>query len=186
MFPWYGETMDGQGAPAARRSFADDALAHVDALFNLARHLTGSAADGEDLVQETYARALAAANRFDGVNLKAWLCKILRNAFIDGYRARRRQAPGEANRSSGEGPVDADFLADNVGLEQLRAVTGPDVEAAMATLSDDARAVILLDLEGLTESEMADVLDCAVGTVKSRLSRARAVLRHQLKDYARK
>lgn len=184
---WYAEGMREAGAGGA--AFADRALAHLDALFNLARHLTGSAADGEDLVQETYARALASADRFDGDNLKAWLFKILRNVFVDSYRSRRRQLDRNAQeraRLTADGPVDADLLSNDVGPDQLRAVVASEIEAALAALSDDARAVILLDLEGLSESEMADVLGCAPGTIKSRLSRARAVLRHELKDYARK
>jgi RNA polymerase sigma-70 factor (ECF subfamily) len=165
-------TRDERNAP----SFGQQALAHADALYNLARYLTNSAADGEDLVQETYARALGAAAGFDGRNLKAWLFKILRNAFIDLYRKRQKHP---------EGPIDADLLRDDVEPAQLRNIVAGDLEAALMTLGDDARTVILLDLEGLTEVEVADVLGCAVGTVKSRLSRARLLLRRRLKDYAR-
>jgi RNA polymerase sigma-70 factor (ECF subfamily) len=160
------------------RSLGEQALAHADALYNLARHLTGSAADGQDLVQETFARALGAAAGFDGRNLKAWLFKILRNAFIDLYRRKKKHPEAE-------GPIDADLLRDDVELDPLRNIVAGDIEAALMTLGDDARAVILLDLEGMTEVEVADVLGCAVGTVKSRLSRARMLLRRQLKDYAK-
>jgi len=174
---WYGTSVaDRDDEPP--RSLGEQALAHADALYNLARHLTGSASAAEDLVQETYARALGAAGGFDGRNLKAWLFKILRNAFIDLYRRKKKHPEVH-------GPIDADLLRDDVALDPLRNVVAADIEAALATLGDDARAVILLDLEGLTELEVADVLGCAVGTVKSRLSRARMMLRRQLKDYAR-
>jgi RNA polymerase sigma-70 factor (ECF subfamily) len=168
--------------------FAQEALAHADALFNLGRYLTGSASDAEDLVQETYVRALAAAGRFDGRNLKAWLFRILRNTFIDLWRHdRQHRTRGglEGNQPDVDGPVDADLLRDDIDTDQLRRVVASDVEAALMTLSEEARTVILLDLEGMTETETADVLGCAVGTVKSRLSRARLILRKRLKDYGK-
>ena len=165
------------------------ALAYVDALHNLARYLTGHASDADDLVQETYARALRAADQFTpGTNLKAWLFRILRNTFLSDVR-RRRASPVLGGLDtvipSAQDAGETAWLRDDVELDRLRRVVAAEIETALLRLTDDARTVILLDLEGFSESEVAEVMGCAVGTVKSRLARARAALRAQLKDYAR-
>ena len=164
------------------------ALAYADALYNLARYLTRNAADAEDLVQETYVHALASAAQFTpGSNLKAWLFRILRNAFLSRQKARNPTEGGlDTVDPSAQGSSEGSWLRDDVEVDRMRNLVGEEIEAGMRALSGDGRTVILLDLEGFTEAESANVLGCAVGTVKSRLSRARAVLRERLADYARK
>jgi RNA polymerase sigma-70 factor, ECF subfamily len=164
------------------------ALEHIDALFRLARRLASSDLDAEDLVQETYARAFGAREKFvEGTNLRAWLFRILRNAHIDLYR-RKRGSPERTSLQDDPPAAAASHVEPIRGdeeLDRLRSVVADDIEAALASLSADARTVILLDLEGLTEGELATVLDCTVGTIKSRLFRARAALRERLRDYSR-
>ncbi len=181
--------MERRSEPEGGARLGREALAYVDTLHNLARYLTGNEADAEDLVQETYARALKSAGQFTpGTNLKAWLFRILRNTFFSQYR-RQRTNPTVGGLDtidpSGQGPSQEEWLRDDIDLDRLRNVVAEDIERALMSLSEDARTVILLDLEGQTETEVAEILGCAVGTVKSRLARARAALRQQLKDYAR-
>jgi RNA polymerase sigma-70 factor (ECF subfamily) len=172
-----------------RDALARAMLEHIDPLYRLAAALAGNAAEAEDLLQDSLARAIAAESQFErGTNLRAWLCRILRNAFID----RRRKIKKDLVRFELEDADDPrlavktdDPLRGDAELELLRRVVASDIERALARLSVDARTVILLDLEGFTEAELATALGCAVGTVKSRLSRARALLRAELRDYAR-
>jgi RNA polymerase sigma-70 factor, ECF subfamily len=154
------------------------ALTHADALYNLARWLVRNPQEAEDLVQETYARALGAAHQFEaGSNLKAWLMRILRNTYLDGQR-RARPEPAEENVE--ELAPAGNPAADEAQSAQIRALVADEVAAAVQALPEAWRTAILLDLEGLSEAEMAGVLGCAEGTVKSRLARARAALRERL------
>jgi RNA polymerase sigma-70 factor (ECF subfamily) len=177
---WYLQTVPKEAATLPRT-----ALDHVDALYRVARNLTGRDSDAEDLVQETYTRAIAAWAHFTpGTNLRAWLFRILRNAYIDAYRrARTNPVHGSFEDEFEENPTTREPLRGDAELERLRGAVTADIEAALATLSVDARAIILLDLEGFTETELAESLGCAVGTVKSRLARARTILRERLRDY---
>jgi RNA polymerase sigma-70 factor (ECF subfamily) len=175
--------------PGEVRAFGPEALAYADSLHNLARYLTRNDNDAEDLVQETYSRALAGLAQFrPGTNLRAWLFRILRNIFIGQYR-RQRVNPTVGGLDTvaplGEAPVSVSRVKDQIELERLRGVMAEEIERALMALTEDARTVVLLDLEGLTEVEVAEVLGCPVGTVKSRLSRARAALQGLLKDWTR-
>jgi RNA polymerase sigma-70 factor (ECF subfamily) len=168
--------------------FARDALEHLDSLHHFARYLSGSAAEADDLVQEVYARAFGAASTFsEGTNLRAWLFRILRNAFIDG---RRRagwtvEDDGAAEPASDAAAFAHEPLLGDIEMDALRGAVATDIERSLASLAADARAVVLLDLEGFTEAEVAQILGCPVGTVKSRLARARETLREVLAQYRR-
>ena len=179
---WYPEAVRKENFALPRA-----ALDHLDALYRVARNLTGRDSDAEDLVQETYTRAIAAESQFTtGTNLRAWLFRILRNAYIDSYR-RARANPvhgGFADEFAAEAATTAsEPLRGDEELERLRGIVTTDIEVALASLSEDGRAIILLDLEGFTETELAETLGCAVGTVKSRLARARGILRERLREY---
>jgi RNA polymerase sigma-70 factor, ECF subfamily len=164
---------------APQPSLAERALDHVDELYGLAHHLCGNTEDAEDLVQETYARALGGAARFeDGSNLRAWLFRILRNCFID--RARRRNVVLEIPDDTID--MKSNEPWDSAALEQLRYLTAADVARAIEALPIEFRFVVYLDLEGFSEAEIADIVRCAPGTVKSRLSRAKARLRATLRE----
>jgi len=168
-------------------SFGNELLAQADALYNFARYLCRDQALAEDLVQEAFARALDAEAQFSaGSNLKAWLFRILRNAFVDNRR-RQRKNPVELREATDDAaPSTSDvWLRGDIEIDRLRALVVSDIEAALERLSDDARTVVLLDLDGFTETEIAKVMDSAVGTVKSRLARARAALREALQEYAK-
>jgi RNA polymerase sigma-70 factor (ECF subfamily) len=179
--------MQGGGEGDRAEAVGRGALAYADGLYNLALYLTKNPSDAEDLVQETYGRAIKASAQFTpGTNLKAWLFRILRNAFISHYRRERHNpVTGGLDTVTPRLPAAKDIgrQRDSVEIDRLRKAAAEDIERALLRLTEDARTVILLDLEGMTESESAEVLGCAVGTVKSRLARARAALRQTFRDW---
>jgi RNA polymerase sigma-70 factor (ECF subfamily) len=164
------------------RSLAAEAFGHLDSLHAFAWRLAHDAQAAEDLVQKTFTRCLASGRGLPaGSNLKAWLFRVLRNAFID---QRRREARNPIRHTSDGAELE---LAADSGNEpeQLRNLQAQDIEAALRDLPEEQKSVVLLDLEGFSELEIAEVMGCAPGTVKSRLSRARAALRQRLQEYAR-
>ena len=171
------------------RALAADALCHADALYGFARYLSRDVEVAQELVQETYARALSAHAKFvRGTNLKAWLFRILRNTFIDQQRRERGNPLRTGMEAASEGATQqaaTEWLRGDVEIDALRRLVVQDIEASLERLPEDQRSVVLLDLEGLSENDIASVMGCAVGTVKSRLARARASLRALLKEYAK-
>jgi len=163
--------------------FEQEALPHLDTLYRVALRLTGEAAAAEDLVQETMLRALRAWASFQpGSNARAWLVTILRNQFINGWRARRRTPDAVAFDTIPELPDVGD--PDPEG-RFFRDLVDDEVLAAVDALPVDFREVLVLsDMEGLPYAEVAVALGVPVGTVKSRLFRARRILQGRLRRYA--
>ena len=163
-------------------------MAHLDDLYRIASHLTRYTEEAEDLVQETYARALASHRSFEpGTHLKAWLAKILHNIFYDRYRQAQRWKPLDEATTGSDGEDYGERISANppgpletVLLEERSA----KVREAVKRLPDEFRtAVVLVDLGDLSYADAAEILSCPIGTVRSRLSRARHLLRQELTHY---
>lgn len=180
---------------ARREEFERVALPHLNALFNLAVKLTHNRRDAEDLVQETYLRAYRFFDSFEsGTQIKAWLFRILRNTFINRYRAAKVR-PEEVDfhkiEAVYEQMVEETFLAAREAPtpEQLvmDGVLDAEIQEALAGLPEEYRSVAILALvEGMSYREIAATLSIPLGTVMSRLHRARRMLQAALVDYARK
>lgn len=185
------ETQNASASNPAGWDFEDAALPHLDALYNMAYRLTRNAEDAEDLIQETFFKAFKYYDKFEeGTNLKAWLFRIMKNSFINGYRKRQSQPP-ESAFSEIEDLFEAQVSEDagqikNPEEELLESVLDEDIQKALDSLRDDYRMVILLvDLEGFSYKEAAEILEVPVGTVMSRLYRGRRMLESVLLSYAR-
>ena len=172
--------------------FERDALVYLDQLYSAAMRMTRNPSDAEDLVQETYAKAFAAFHQFrEGTNLKAWLYRILTNAFINTYRKKQRSPQQDSSESVEDWQLARAETHTSSGLksaetEALEHLPDSDVKAALQSIPEDFRlAVYLADVEGFSYKEIAEIMDTPVGTVMSRLHRGRGQLRTLLADYAR-
>ena len=170
--------------------FEGVALVHLDLLYRAALRLTHNRAEAEDLVQETWLRAIRHFDQFDpGSNCRAWLLTILRNAFLNRLRREGREILESDVAADGSGATrleEASVAHSSPEENFLQTVLHGDVDRALKTLPLPFRLVVTLaDLEGLTYKEIAQVLDCPIGTVMSRLSRARQLMRKELVTLAR-
>lgn len=164
------------------RHFEQIALPHLDAAYNLARWLAGNDHDAADVVQEAYLRAFKYFNSFAGGNARAWLLSIVRNAAYD-WRSRSREIPvGDAVALSDGSPDAFERAGGEDPLSLLmRERERSRINQAIATLPVDSREVIVLrEIEGLSYREIAEILSIPMGTVMSRLARARDMLRKLL------
>ena len=178
---------------ADRSTFAERAMEYAPQLYSTALRMTRNAADAEDLVQETMMRGYRSFETFEeGTNLRAWLYRILTNAFINRYRSKQRR-PVETDLAD----VEDLYLYKRVATLENAAVTlsaedqfldlftDDEVKSAVEDLPDTFKLpVILADVEGFAYKEIAEMLDIPVGTVMSRLHRGRKAMQKQLYEYA--
>jgi RNA polymerase sigma-70 factor (ECF subfamily) len=175
-----------------RREFESLSLDHLDALYSAGLRLTRNERDAEDLVQDTFLRAFRFFDKFErGTNMKAWLFKILTNTFINKYRRRVKEktvVEGAARENGGterfvtSEPTESSHDPEQYFFEKL---LSDDVIRSIDQLPIDFRLVVILaDLQEFSYKEIAEILDCPVGTVMSRLYRGRKLLQKNLLNYA--
>ncbi|MCX6175689.1 MAG: sigma-70 family RNA polymerase sigma factor [Ignavibacteriales bacterium] len=183
-------TLNDQELQQRYSEFEKEAVPHLDAVYNFALRMTGDEDDADDLVQETYLKAFRFFDKFEkGTNCKAWLFRILKNSFINDYRKTTKE----------QNKVDYDDIQnfyENIKADEVETqhyekdafanLLDDEISKAISELPEDFRTVVILsDIEGFTYEEIADFVDIPVGTVRSRLHRARKMLYVQLFDYAK-
>jgi len=171
--------------------FDHEFMPHINSMYNFAYRLTFDEDDAKDLVQDTYLKAFRFIDSFQqGTNAKAWLFRILKNSFINDYRKKKKE-PAKVDYQEVETfynseDVDRQITPD-LRVESLQNLMGDEISNALNSLDVDFRTVIILcDLEGFKYDEMAKILDIPIGTVRSRLHRARNLLKEKLSEYAKK
>ena len=170
-------------------NFEREALPHMDALYNFALRTTNNPDDADDLLQETYMKAYRFFDKFEpGTNCKAWLFRIMKNSFINMYRKSAKE-PDKVDFNEVEEFYDsirAPTSAPHDLQEELFAnLLDDDISQALNSLPEEFRTVVILcDIEGFTYEEIAEFVECPIGTVRSRLHRGRKLLRAKLFEYA--
>ncbi len=169
--------------------FNKEFLPHIDAMYNFAYRLTFDEDEAKDLVQDTFLKAFRFIESFqEGTNAKAWLFRILKNSFINDFRKKSKE-PAKVDYQEVESYYNSDgvdkAITTDLRVETLREMMGDEVSNALNSLDIDFRTVIILsDLNGFKYDEMSKILDIPIGTVRSRLHRARKLLREKLSEYA--
>ena len=167
-----------------------EAMPHMNLLHNYAYKMTSNQLDADDLLQETFLRAFRFFHKFEkGTNCKAWLFRIMKNLFINRYRKNQKE-PGKVDYGEIENFFDTirSEKMESSDLQQkvFSNLLDDDVTKALNSLQDDFKTVVILcDLEGLSYEEIADFVQCPIGTVRSRLHRGRKMLQEKLYEYAK-
>ena len=175
-----------------RERFEREALIHLDLLYNSAVQMTRNPADAQDLVQDTFVKAYRFFDKYKaGTNCKAWLFRIMKNNFINAFRKESRR-PVRVDFNDVEPtlkakrPTDEHAPRSTPVMHRFDEVVEDDIKRALDQLPFEFRmATVLCDIEGLSYQEIAEIMDCPVGTVRSRLSRARRFLQRRLRTFAR-
>lgn len=169
--------------------FEREAVPHMDSLYNYAVKMTGDSDDASDLIQDTYLKAFRFFDKFEqGTNCKAWLFRIMKNTYINNYRKNAKE-PDKVDYEDVENFYE-NIKASNTDSAHLEKdiydnLLDDELSQAISSLPEDFRTVVILaDIEGYTYDEIADFIDIPVGTVRSRLHRARKMLFTKLYDYA--
>lgn len=178
-------------AKSLHKEFEREAIPHTDILYNYALRMTGNADDARDLLQETFLKAFRFWDKYEkGTNVRAWLFRIMKNTYINVYRKAVKE-PDTVDYNDiqnfyniiRENSSDANDLQEKLFGHLL----DDDVTKALESLPEEFRTVVILcDIEGLTYEEIAEFVECPVGTVRSRLHRGRKLLYGRLFEYAKK
>jgi RNA polymerase sigma-70 factor (ECF subfamily) len=171
--------------------FEREAVPHMDILYNYALRMTSNRDDAADLVQETFLKAFRFWDKYEkGTNIRAWLFRIMKNSYINKYRKETKE-PDTVDYDDIQNFYQS-IKAESADPNDLqRKIFGglleDDVARALEALPEEFRTVVILcDIEGLSYEEIAEFVDCPIGTVRSRLHRGRKILRGMLLKYARK
>ncbi|MDI6766734.1 MAG: sigma-70 family RNA polymerase sigma factor [Bacteroidota bacterium] len=170
--------------------FEAEAIPHMDILYNYAVRMTGNSADASDLVQETYLKAFRFWDKYEkGTNIRAWLFRIMKNTYINRYRKESKE-PNTVDYEEIANFYNTirDRYVDQNDLQEkiFSGLLEDDVAQAIESLPEEFKtAVILSDIEGLKYEEIAEFVDCLIGTVRSRIHRGRKMLQSKLLKYAK-
>jgi RNA polymerase sigma factor (sigma-70 family) len=174
---------------SGKGNFKEDAASYIDELYRVAFHLTKKRDDADDLVQETYLRAVKNYGQFEtGTNLKAWLTRMLYNLFVNRYHRDKKSVSIDQPVSDTATTWLDNMESNSPGPEAafLQTELKEKLKNALDDLPEDfSTPIVLVDIGGFSYSEAAEVISCPVGTVRSRLFRARNILADKLREYVR-
>jgi len=170
--------------------FEQEALPHMNALYSFAVRLCRDRDDASDLLQETFLKGYRFFDKFEpGTNCKAWLFRILKNTYINQYRKDKKE-PDTVEYDTIEEFYDLIRSESSESTDLQKRIfdnlLDDEISIALDSLPESFRtAIILCDLEGMTYEEISEILECPIGTVRSRLHRARNILASKLIKYAK-